>query len=95
MTAKVIPLVDQRAASRVPVIPVPAPIPVGTLNRCMPGTYRRVLTSYDSFIRYLSPACADAPRPLFRLPVSPVPPVLLMFGFSKVWIVAINRRVLF
>ncbi len=37
MTAKVIPIIDQRAASRVPVIPVPAPIPVGTLNRCMPG----------------------------------------------------------
>jgi len=31
MTAKVIPLVDQRAASRVPVIPVPAPVPGGTL----------------------------------------------------------------
>ena len=60
MTAKVIPLVDQRAASRVPVIPVPAPIPVGTLNRCMPGaepvyaslnrcmpgTYRRVTRQY-------------------------------------------------
>ena len=31
MTAKVIPLIDQRAANRVPVIPVPAPVPGGTL----------------------------------------------------------------
>jgi len=29
------------------------------------------LTSYDSFIRYLSPACADAPRP--RLSHWPMP----------------------
>ena len=31
MTAKVIPLIDQRATNRVPVIPVPAPVPGGTL----------------------------------------------------------------